>query len=128
MYQNFGDLVSDGVVVGHNQDYISLMVIPGPKMRQLAGDTEGRMSGHELFAVADVRAALQTSLEQMSSSAKGSSQKVCKLLVLDELPHLELGEITDKGSLNQRKMLENRSDSVDEIYKKSSSELVLSII
>lgn len=128
MYECFEELVSDAVVAGHNQDYISLMLVPGPKMRHLAGDVDGRMNGKELFSVPRVQVALRESLERMSASSKGSSQKVCKLLVLDHPPQLELGEVTDKGTLNQRKMVETRSHAINKIYGRSSSQFVLSLI
>jgi feruloyl-CoA synthase len=36
--------------------------------------------------------------------------------VLDEPPSLDAGEMTDKGSINQRAVLARRSALVDELY------------
>jgi feruloyl-CoA synthase len=45
------------------------------------------------------------------------------MLVLEEPPSLDAGEMTDKGSINQRAVLRRRSALVDELY--AGSEKVL---
>ena len=37
VHKYLGDLVADAVVTGHDQDYLGLMLVPGPGMRKLAG-------------------------------------------------------------------------------------------
>ncbi len=46
----------------------------------------------------------------------GSSARVERLLVMGRPPSLDLGEITDKGSINQRQVLANRAASVELLY------------
>ncbi len=46
----------------------------------------------------------------------GSSNRVARALVLEEPPSLDAGEMTDKGSINQRAVLARRKDLVDELY------------
>ena len=53
----------------------------------------------------------------------GSSNRVARVLVLEEAPSLDAGEMTDKGSINQRAVLKRRAALVDELY--SNSERVL---
>lgn len=43
----------------------------------------------------------------------GSSGRVERLLVLGRPPSLDLGEVTDKGSINQRQVLSNRAKLVE---------------
>jgi len=128
VHKYLGDLVADAVVTGHDQDYLGLMLVPGPGMRKLAGDGEGRLSGSELMAHPAVRNALENELVVMAHCAKGSAQKVCKALILDTLPSLELGEVTDKGNLNQRRMLETRREYVEQLYTTEAPESVISIL
>jgi len=46
----------------------------------------------------------------------GSSNRVQRLLVLDEPPSVAAGEVTDKRSLNTRRVLERRSADVARLY------------
>jgi feruloyl-CoA synthase len=41
---------------------------------------------------------------------------VCRALLLETPPSLDAGEMTDKGSINQRAVLKNRADLVEELY------------
>ena len=59
--------------------------------------------------------------------ATGSSRRVVRAILLDEPPSLDAGEVTDKGSLNQRKVLERRAALVEELYAPGPSPRVLRI-
>jgi feruloyl-CoA synthase len=48
-------------------------------------------------------------------------------MLLDEPPSLDAGELTDKGSINQRAVLERRSALVAELYAAAPSPRVLTI-
>jgi len=48
--------------------------------------------------------------------ASGSSNRIARMLVLDEPPSLDAGEMTDKGSINQRAVLKRRAALVEELY------------
>ncbi|GAA0790407.1 feruloyl-CoA synthase [Marinobacterium sediminicola] len=128
VHKFFGDLVTDVVVTGHDRDYLGLLVIPGPRMRKLAEDKGGTMTGSELMQEPHVREELNTAMTLMAQVAKGSAQKVCRLVVLDTPAEIEKGEVTDKGNLNQRKMLETRGVDVERLYAEKPDQLVLSII
>jgi feruloyl-CoA synthase len=127
VHKYFGDLLSDVVVVGQDRDFITLMAFPGTKMRELAGDANLKLSFHELAQQPVVRTELTNILSEMSKTAKGSSQKVLRLLILDSPPRLDIGEVTDKGTLNQRKLLETRSDAVEALYATALSDDVIYI-
>jgi len=128
VHKFFGDLVTDVVVTGHDRDFLGLLVIPGPRMRKLAEDRDGSMTGSELMQEPHVREELNTAMTLMAQEAKGSAQKICRLLVLETPAEIEKGEVTDKGNLNQRRMLETRQADVARLYAQKPDELVLSII
>jgi feruloyl-CoA synthase len=46
----------------------------------------------------------------------GSTERIARAVVLDEPPSLDAGEITDKGTLNQRAVLARRRQLVDQLY------------
>jgi feruloyl-CoA synthase len=51
-----------------------------------------------------------------SLPATGSSNRIVRAIVLQEPPSLDAGELTDKGTINQKAVLQNRRKRVDELY------------
>ena len=68
---------------------------------------------------------IQAKLETFARQSTGSSNRIARLLVLDEPPSLDAGEMTDKGTINQKRVLENRTHLVDELYRAPPSESVI---
>ena len=66
--------------------------------------------------VAEVRAALQERLAQLAQKATGSSMRIARATVMIDPLDLNAGEVTDKGSVNQRAVLNNRGDLVRQLY------------
>jgi len=62
-----------------------------------------------------LRERLTEALRRLNAGA-GSASRVERLLLLDEPPDLDAGEITDKGYVNQRRVLERRGDAVAHLY------------
>ena len=48
--------------------------------------------------------------------ASGTSNRISRAVLLAEPPSLDIGEMTDKGSINQRAVLANRAGLVEELY------------
>jgi feruloyl-CoA synthase len=46
----------------------------------------------------------------------GSSNRVMRATLMEEPPSLDAGEITDKGSFNQRAVLDRRRALVEQLY------------
>src|SRR5262249_60680748 len=64
-------------------------------------------------------------LTALGRSATGSSNRVCRALLLVDPPSLDRGEMTDKGSINQRAVLTHRAGLVDELYAETPSARVI---
>jgi feruloyl-CoA synthase len=62
------------------------------------------------------RAALAAKLGAYNTRAGGSSARVLRLLPLAERPSVAAGEVTDKGTLNVRCVLERRAADVARLY------------
>ena len=62
----------------------------------------------EIVAAAPVRAFFQALVERLYRQGTGSASRVARALVLTQPPSIERGEITDKGSINQRAVLLHR--------------------
>ena len=63
-----------------------------------------------------VRAALAQKLAAFNRERQGGASTIARLLVLKDPPSTEAGEITDKRSINQRRVLERRADDVKALY------------
>ena len=84
-----------------------------PRARRAAGRTRRRSS---CSATPKVRAFLQRLVDSLHASGTGSATRVARALVLAEPPSIDRGEITDKGSINQRAVLTHRAADVERLY------------
>ena len=64
-----------------------------------------------------VRAFFQALADRLWRDATGSASRVARLHVLAEPPSIDRGEVTDKGSINQRAVLQHRAALVDALYQ-----------
>jgi feruloyl-CoA synthase len=108
--------VLDVVVTGQDRDEVGLLVFPRvDSCRALAGlskDADVR----SIVNSAPVRAFFSSMLERLNAEATGASSRVMRALILAEAPSIDLGEVTDKGSINQRVVLAQRAAAVEALY------------
>jgi feruloyl-CoA synthase len=118
--------VTDVVVAGHDRDDATALVIPNlPACRELA-DTRNGEAGHaEILACDGVRKRFARLLETFNAKAGGSSGRLARLILMDDPPSLDTGEMTDKGSVNQRAVLSSRAALVEELYSRTPSPRVI---
>ena len=67
-----------------------------------------------------MREAFRKRLAAFAAMANGSASRIERILLLAEPPSLDAGEITDKGSLNQRATLARRARAVAALYDPES--------
>ncbi len=111
-------LIQDVVIAGHDRDHLAAILFPKlDACRALCPDLPA--NAHVDFVVAHprVRAQVQTILDQLAAASTGSATHIGRALLAEIPPSIDAGEITDKGSLNQRAMLRNRAALVDELYE-----------
>ncbi|MEK1904489.1 MAG: feruloyl-CoA synthase [Pseudomonas sp.] len=108
--------VQDVVVTGADRQRIGLLVFPYlPACRELAGLSAGA-SAEQVLAAAPVRQWLAGLLTQLNREATGLASHIAWVCPMSEAPSLDAGEITDKGSLNQRAVLSRRAVLIDSLY------------
>jgi feruloyl-CoA synthase len=73
----------------------------------------------------EVRTALLERLKQFNAGRRGSADRIARLLILQAPPSAEAGEITDKRSVNQRRVLERRADDVTSLYADAADPRVI---
>ncbi len=115
-------LIQDVVITGHDRDEVAALVFPAlDACRALCPGLAGDAGAAEVLAHPKVRAAIQAALDRVAALGSGSATRVTRALLLEELPSLDLGEATDKGSINQRMVLRHRAQLVDELYLPQAS-------
>jgi feruloyl-CoA synthase len=104
-------VLSDAVIAGHDREYAAALgwVDPAEARRACGSDTDVALDDPRL------RGQLQDALARLNRGA-GSASRIQRLLLLDHPPDLDAGEITDKGYVNQRKVLERRATDVERLF------------
>ena len=107
-------LVKDVVIVGEDEEALAALLIPNlDAMQDLAPEVEkDALPQHP-----KVVTALRQRLAEHVANATGSATRVTRVMVLTEALSIERGEVTDKGSVNQRAVLAHRSDLAQAVYE-----------
>src|SRR5262249_10490339 len=109
----------DVVIAGADRNEIGALIFPNLEAcRKLAG-------GGDLTSDTRVCDELRARLAAFAGTSTGSSNRVCRAMLLAEPPSLDAGEMTDKGSINQRAVLSRRADLLAELYAAVPSSRVL---
>jgi feruloyl-CoA synthase len=107
--------IQDVVLTGINLKEVGAMVFPTPAVRTLSGlGADAPM--HEVLNSAPVLAHFQQVLNTLAQDATGSASRIARLCLLADPPTIDRGEITDKGSINQRAVLAHRADTVTQLH------------
>jgi len=118
-------LIQDAVVTGHDRDDIGLLIIPNvagiAKIAGLSPDAAlPDLLGHE-----KVRQTLRDDLAAHNSRNPASSTRIARVLLLIEALDIDAGEITDKGYVNQRAVLERRHALVEQLYSNDTKVILI---
>jgi feruloyl-CoA synthase len=113
--------VTDVIVVGHDRDDATALIVPNlATCRDLSG-LGGDASLAEVLACERVRTKFAGLLGAFNKAAAGSSGRLARIILMDDPPSLDTGELTDKGSINQRAALSHRAAMVEELYSETPS-------
>lgn len=93
--------VHDVVLTGHDRDELGMLVF---------------LSATSDLSEEQAHVWLRGLLQQVAARAGGSSQRIVRALILEQPPSLPAGEVTDKGSINQRAVLRSRQAQVEMLY------------
>jgi feruloyl-CoA synthase len=126
--EHFAPYVRDVVIAGADRPYVGLLIFPDTEAcRALCPDLPGNAGAAEVAAQAAVRARMQAALMRLAALSTGASTLPRRAVVMAEPPSLDLGEATDKGSINQRAVLRHRAALVEALYSEPPPEHVISI-
>ena len=96
--------VQDAVIAGHNRREVTALIIPR------AGTPDTPVLHEECQRIVD----------HMMRDATGSATRVARAVLLSAPLSIDAGEITDKGSINQRAVLKARAALIEDLYAEPS--------
>lgn len=127
LIHHFAPYIRDVVVAGHDKPSISVFMVPEIEpLRELAA-LPATASPAEVCAHPAVVALMREEMRGHAAKSTGSSTLVQRLMLLHEPLSIDVGEVTDKGSINQRAVLSNRVDLVADLYADKPSDRVIAL-
>ncbi len=121
-------LLRDVVLAGIDRDHIAaLLLLDEDACRAAFPDL---VSGHDLAELCrseTLRRHLREGLRRHAQEWPSSSMRVPLAIIIDSPLQIDLGEITDKGSVNQRAVLQHRERLVEALYATNRPQAVISI-
>ncbi len=107
--------IQDVVLTGLNLKEVGAMVFPTAAVRDLSGlGASAPMA--DVLASAPVLAQFQSLVDELARGATGSANRIARLCLLADPPTIDRGEVTDKGSINQRAVLAQRAQTVQALH------------
>jgi len=116
--------VQDVVLTGLNMKEVGALIFPSPACREVSG-LGPNASWSEVLDSEPVRSRMQAVIDQLAREATGSANRIARALLLAEPPSIDKGEVTDKGSINQRAVLKHRDALVQALHDGSAPGIIL---
>jgi feruloyl-CoA synthase len=104
--------LQDAVITGQDRGFVGALLWPATAPLQVLVAELG-----ETGAWAKLSALIAARLVAFNADAGGSSRRIGRFRLLEEPASMDGGELTDKGYVNQRRVLERRADLVAELYR-----------
>jgi feruloyl-CoA synthase len=110
-------LVRDVVLAGAERDEVTALIFPDiDACRGIAPDLAADAPGPVLLGDPRVRTAFARKLGGFAAASTGTSGRIVRAALMAEPASLDIGEMTDKGSINQRAVLAHRTTAVQALY------------
>jgi feruloyl-CoA synthase len=109
-------LIRDVVVTGLDRNFIAALIFPDFQACCRQAGLSGESSPAEVVSHPKVQQWFQSALSGLALKSTGSSNHVARAILLADLPDIDKGEVTDKGSINQRAVRSYRNGLVEQLY------------
>ena len=115
--------VQDAVITGLNMNEVGAMLFTTPRVRELS-PLPPHASLADTLQHPQVMSFFQGLLDALATQSTGSANRVARMVLLSEPPSIDSGEVTDKGSINQRAVLKHRAALVQAVHDGSAANLL----
>jgi feruloyl-CoA synthase len=109
--------LQDAVVTGQDREFVGLLAWPNIiGLKEICSDKSKLDDPAKLIAAAEVQDHIRKGIAAYNARQTGSASRIRRLILMNEPPSIDANEITDKGYINQRAVLERRAKLVDRLY------------
>ena len=117
--------ILDVVLAGEARDELAALIFPNLADLCRHADLPDHADRAAVLGDPRVRGLFQEVLDRLAAKATGSSQRIARAALMVEPPSAAAGELTDKGSINQKAVLGHRKQIVDALYADDLADWVL---
>ncbi len=116
--------VQDVVITAPDRNDVGMLLFPRLEdCRRLVG-LDANTSAEQVLRAPALRAYLDGLLRKLAADATGTANRIVRAMWLTQAPSIDSGEVTDKGSINQRAVLTHRARLVDALYQANDAAVV----
>ena len=119
------EVIQDAVVTGHDRDDIGLLIIPNVAGIADLCDVDPETKLTDLVNHSLVSECLRRNLMRYNTANPASSRRIARVMILCDPLDIDAGEITDKGYINQRAVLECRCKMVEQLYEMRGRTIII---
>ena len=113
----FSPIAQDIVVTGHDRNDVGFLIFPSlAGCRSLCPEISEDATLTELIEDERVRSRAIQGMKHLQAEGLGSSHYATRAIFTIEPLSPDAGEITDKGYVNQRRVIERRADIIERLY------------
>lgn len=109
-------IAKDVVIAGAGKNELTALLIPSRPVAEKLVEGANKLTDQALFSHPDLVDKVATLLGTYNKTAGGSSLRVMRVMFITDPLSLDKGEVTDKGSVNQRAVLANRPKDAEALY------------
>ena len=125
---HLGPYVQDVVIGAPDRPFVTALLFPDvAACRRMCDDLAPDAPGSAVLAHPRVREIFRHLLAGLAAESTGSSTRIARAVLVDDAPSIDFGEVTDKGTLNQKVILEARAARVEELYASVASDRTIAI-
>ena len=113
------EYIDQAVVVGTGQNYVAALLYANRRALEEWGGKHGVRvpDGDDIAYVSDIRRLFAHEVQRINNEIAGRYQRVRKFVVLGQPLTLESGELTPTSKVVRNKVVHNRNEIIDALYK-----------
>ncbi len=110
-------LCTDAVITGHNESDVGALLVPNiAYLTERYNLSEEQRTAQYLQTMDDFIQELESKVNAYNEKNVSNSTRIHHATLLPEMPSIERNEVTDKGNLNQRALLENHAELITSLH------------
>lgn len=109
-------LLREAVIVGEGREEVTALAWLDIEASRLAAGLDAALDEAAVASHPAVRVLLENALDRLNDGKAASSLRVERMMLQTEPLSLDSYELTDKGSVNQRAVMQHRSAEIEKLY------------